>query len=159
TGFGKLYFDRAKNRLAEPTVYSDANGNAVGVGVSTWSRGDAAFTPHFITHTSLVGFFPVLAIDAADTIYTVWTPNDRQPGTTGGCSGAETPAPNSVMLSHSTDFGKTWSAPVTIYRPANARAFWPWITAGDAGKISVVWYQTSTGELSDLDCQFAHVHV
>jgi len=61
TGFGKLYFDAAKQRLAEPTVYVDANGNADGIGVSTWTRGDGAFTPHFITHTSLVGFFPVLA--------------------------------------------------------------------------------------------------
>ena len=159
TGFGKLYFDRAKQRLAEPTVYQNANGNTDGVGVSTWSRGDAAFTPHFITHTTLVGFFPVIAIDANDTIYTAWTPNARQSGTTGGCDGAETPAPNSVQLSYSTNWGKTWSAPLTISKPSNARAFWPWVTAGDAGKISIVWYQTEPGELADLDCQFAHVHV
>ena len=159
TGFGKLYFDHARQRLAEPTVYADANGNTDGIGVSTWSRGDAAFTPHFITHTTLIGFFPVLAIDANDTLYTAWTPNVRQPGTSGGCAGAQTPGPNSVQLSYSTDFGRTWSAPLTIYRPANALAFWPWITAGDAGKVSVVWYQTEPGELSDLDCQFAHVHV
>jgi hypothetical protein len=159
TGFGKLYFDRARQRLAEPTVYVDANGTTDGIGVSTWSRGDAAFTPHFITHTSLVGFFPAIAIDAADTIYTAWTPNARQPGTSGGCAGAETPAPNSVMLAFSTDFGRTWSQPVTIYRPPNARALWPWLAAGDAGKISVVWYQTEPGELADNDCQFAHIHV
>jgi hypothetical protein len=159
TGFGKLYFDHAKQRLAEPTVYRDANGNTDGVGVSTWTRGDAAFTPHFITHTTLVGFFPVLAIDANDTLYTAWTPNARQPGTVGGCDGAQTPAPNSVLLSYSTNFGQTWSAPLTIYRPTNARAFWPWITAGDAGMVSIVWYQTESGELADLDCQFAHVHV
>jgi hypothetical protein len=159
TGFGKLYFDHAKQRLAEPTIYQDANGNTDGVGVSTWTRGDAAFTPHFITHTTLVGFFPVLAIDANDTLYTAWTPNARQPGTVGGCDGAQTPAPNSVQLSYSTNFGQTWSAPLTINRPSNALAFWPWITAGDAGKVSVVWYQTEPGELADLDCQFAHVHV
>jgi hypothetical protein len=158
TGFGKLYFDHAKNRLAEPTVYADDNGNTVGVGVSTWTRGDAAFEPHFVASTRLVGFFPVIAIDASDTIYTVWTPDARQSGTSGGCDGAETPAPNSVMLSFSTDFGRTWSAPIAIYQPPNARAFWPWLTAGDAGKIAVVWYQTESGELADLDCQAAHVH-
>ncbi len=49
------------------------------------------------------------------------------------------------MLAYSTDFGRTWSQPVTLYRPANTRAFWPWVTAGDAGKISVVWYQTEPG--------------
>ncbi len=159
TGFGKLFFDHAKARLAEPTVYTDANGNTDGIGVSTWTRGDAAFTPHFITHTTLVGFFPVIAVDAADTIYTVWTPDVRQTGTVGGCDGAATPVPNSVKLAYSRDWGQTWSQPVTIAQPANARAFWPWITAGDAGKIAVVWYQTEPGELADLDCQQAHVRV
>src|SRR5437667_11482251 len=55
TGFGKLFFDQARSRLAEPTVYNDANGNQVGIGVSTWSRGDAAFTPHFVAKGKLVG--------------------------------------------------------------------------------------------------------
>jgi hypothetical protein len=37
--------------------------------------------------------------------------------------------------------------------------FWPWIAAGDAGKASVVWYQTEPGDgLPDLDCQPGHVH-
>ena len=158
TGFGKLFFDHARSRLAEPTVYNDANGNQVGIGVSTWSRGDAAFTPHFVATGKLVGFFPVIAVDAKDTIYTVWTPDLRQPGTSGGCDGAPTPAPNSVLMSSSKDWGKTWSAPVTIYKATNARVAWPWIVAGDAGKVSVVWYQTEPGELADLDCQPAHIH-
>src|SRR5439155_305399 len=100
--------------FSDPDLTMDAGGRIydAGIDVSTWSRGDAAFTPHFITHTSLVGFFPAIAIDAADTIYTAWTPNARQPGTSGGCAGAETPAPNSVMLAYSTDFGRTWSQPL-----------------------------------------------
>ncbi|HEY2935335.1 MAG TPA: hypothetical protein VGJ25_01965 [Gaiellaceae bacterium] len=89
----------------------------------------------------------------------MWTPDDRQNDTTGGCDGSPTPAPNEVRLTWSTDWGKTWAAPVTIARPPNARAFWPWLVAGSAGKGSVVWYQTEAGELADLDCQFAHVHV
>jgi len=158
TGFGKLYWDAAKSRLAEPTVYTDANGNTNGLGVSTWSRGDAAFTPHHVANTTFVGFFPVLALDAANTIYLVWTPDTRQAGTSGGCSGAPTPAPNSVMLTYSKDWAKTWSKPVAIYKSTNSRSFWPWLVGGDAGKISVVWYQTEPGELADLDCQPAHVH-
>jgi hypothetical protein len=158
TGFGKLFFDRARSRLAEPTVYNDANGSQMGIGVSTWSRGDAAFTPHFVAKGKLVGFFPVIAVDRKDTIYTVWTPDVRQAGTSGGCDGAPTPAPNSVLMSSSKDWGKTWSAPVTIYKTANARVVWPWIVAGDGGKVSVVWYQTEPGELADLDCQPAHIH-
>ena len=44
--------------------------------------------------------------------------------------------------------------------PGDARVFWPWIAAGDAGKVSVVWYQTEPQDgLPDLDCQTGHVHV
>ena len=39
--------------------------------------------------------------------------------------------------------------PRTVAAPANARAFWPWAVAGDAGKVSVVWYQTD--KVADLD--------
>src|SRR5207248_9452675 len=45
-GFGKLYFDQQRQRLAEPEVYDN------GVGVGTWNRGDKAFTPHFVAATS-----------------------------------------------------------------------------------------------------------
>src|SRR5438270_207419 len=141
------------------TVYNDANGKQIGIGVSTWSRGDAAFTPHFVARSGpLVGFFPVIAVDRNNTIYSVWTPDQRQAGTTGGCSGAQTPAPNSVQMSFSKDWGKTWSAPATIVKATNTRVVWPWVIAGDAGKVSIVWYQTDPGELADLDCQPAHIH-
>jgi hypothetical protein len=159
TGFGKEYFDQARNRLAEPSVYFDSSGTTYGLGVSTWTRGDAAFTPHFVTQTKVVGFFPTIAVDPANTIYLVWTPDVRQAGTSGGCSGAETPAPNAVMLSYSKDWGQTWSKPRAIAQPQNARALWPWLITGDTGKLSVVWYQTEPGELADNDCQPAHIHI
>src|SRR5439155_5691578 len=102
--------------------------------------------------------WPAIAIDAAGTVYLTWDTAERQPGTSGGCDGAATPAANSIMLVYTRDLGKTWSAPITVARPGNARVFWPWIAAGDAGKVSVVWYQTEPGELADMDCQVAHVH-
>jgi len=102
--------------------------------------------------------WPAIALDAAGTVYLVWDTNDRQAGTTGGCDGGASPAPNRIMLAWSKDFGQTWSAPIAVAAPANARVFWPWVAAGDAGKISVVWYQTEPGELADMDCQVAHVH-
>jgi len=37
---------------------------------------------------------------------------------------------------------------------------WPWIAAGDAGNVSVVWYQTEPQDgFPDLDCQAGHIHV
>jgi hypothetical protein len=159
TGFGKLYWNNAKTKLAEPTVYTDSNGSQVGLGVSTWTRGKSAFTPHFVTKTKLFGFFPVMTVDSANNMYIVWTPDARQPGTHGGCDGNLTPAPNSVKYAYSRDWGSTWSAPITITNPNHARAIWPWAVGGDAGKVSFVWYQTAPGELPDNDCQSGHIYV
>ena len=39
------------------------------------------------------------------------------------------------MLVSTKDLGATWSAPVKIAHPGT-RVFWPWIAAGDAGKVS-----------------------
>lgn len=90
----------------------------------------------------------------------VWDTNTRQAGTSGGCNGAETPAPNQILMISTKDLGKTWTKPFAVAHPSNARVFWPWIAAGDAGKVSVVWYQTEPQDgMPDLDCQTGHVHV
>jgi hypothetical protein len=122
--------------------------------------GGSAFTPHeAVRGTSMYAHWPAIAIDAAGTVYVVWDTNERQAGTTGGCGGAATPAANAIMLVSTKDLGKTWSAPTAVARPGNARVFWPWVAAGDAGKVSVIWYQTEPQDgLPDLDCQTGHVH-
>jgi hypothetical protein len=60
-------------------------------------------------------------------------------------------------MAYSTDFGTTWSAPVEIAGPSNARVLWPWAVAGDAGKLSIVWYQTD--KLIDPDCEVSNVSI
>src|SRR5881275_546646 len=158
SGFGKLYYDHTNGAVVEPAIFEHGDGS-LGVGISTLPAGGSAFTPHEATGgTSLYAHWPAIALDSSGTVYLVWDTDDRQTGTTGGCSGAATPAPNSIMLTSTKDLGKTWSTPVALAHPGNARVFWPWIAAGDAGKISVVWYQTEPGELADMDCQVAHVH-
>ena len=150
-GNGKLLYDRNRDALAEPITYDD------GLGVSTWRRGDAAFTPHRVYTGSTYAHWPMLTQDGAGTLYLIWDTNPTQSGTSGGCDGSETPAPNRVLMSSSMDFGQTWSAPSTIAAPQSARAFWPWAVAGDAGKVSVVWYQTD--KVVDLACQPAKLSV
>jgi hypothetical protein len=150
-GNGKLLYDQAGDRLAEPITFDD------GLGVSTWNRGDAAFTPHRVYTGSTYAHWPVLVQDGGGTLYLVWDTNPRVQGTVGGCNGAATPAPNQIAMASSTDFGQTWSAPTTIAAPSAARAFWPWAVAGDAGKLSIVWYQTD--RIADLECQPAQLRV
>src|SRR5205085_4448514 len=81
-----------------------------------------------------------------------------QAGTSGGCNGSETPAPNSIQMIYTKDLGRTWSKPITVTAPGNTRVFWPWVAAGDAGKVSVVWYQEGPGQLADNDCQASSIY-
>jgi hypothetical protein len=159
TAFGKLYYDRPAAAVVEPAIFMHGDGS-FGVGVSTMPNGGSSFTPHEgFRGTSMYAHWPAIAIDAAGTVYVVWDTDDRQAGTSGGCNGAATPAPNSIMMISTRDLGKTWSAPVTIAHPGT-RVLWPWITAGDAGNVSVVWYQTEKQDgMPDLDCQAGHIHV
>src|SRR3954462_7830482 len=55
--------------------------------------------------------------------------------------------------------GQTWSKGITVTARGNTRVWWPWVAAGDAGKVSVVWYQTGPGQLADNDCQAADIYV
>ena len=159
TAFGKLYYDRPAAAVVEPAIFMHGDGS-FGVGVSTMPDGGSSFTPHEgFRATSMYAHWPAIAIDEAGTVYVVWDTDDRQAGTSGGCNGAATPAPNSIMMISTRDLGKTWSAPVTIAHPGT-RVLWPWITAGDAGNVSVVWYQTEKQDgMPDLDCQAGHIHV
>src|SRR4051794_28269104 len=52
TGNGKLYRDPASDRLVEPVNFM-REGKTTGLGVGTWKRGDAAFTPHKAVDTTL----------------------------------------------------------------------------------------------------------
>ncbi|HEY3188360.1 MAG TPA: sialidase family protein [Solirubrobacteraceae bacterium] len=161
SGDGKLYYVRDRDMLVEPICLG--NGCEKGLGVSTWKRGDAAFTPQGVAYNKpFLAHWPAIALDAADTLYMVWDTDPRK-NDGGGCSdtsptgnGASgSPLPNAIQYAYSTDLGKTWSAPITVAAPSNARAFWPWIAAGDPGKVSIVWYQSD--KLVDLDCQQATI--
>jgi hypothetical protein len=158
SAFGKLYYDKLNGSLVEPAIFNHPDGS-FGVGISTMPAGGSTFTPHeAIRGTSLYAHWPAIAIDSAGTVYLVWDTDNRATGTAGGCNAAPTPAANSIMLVSTKNLGKTWSTPITVAHPGSARVFWPWIAAGDAGKVSVIWYQTKPEDgLPDLDCQPGHI--
>ena len=151
-GNGKLYYDHASQRLVEPAQ----NGNRLGI--SVWRRGDPAFTfkPSGV-ESGVYAHWPAIALDGAGTIYLVWDDNPRAEGTAGGCDGARTPLANTIRMVYTKDFGETWSRPVEIARMEGRFAFWPWVAAGDEGKISVVWYQTD--KLVDIGCEGAAISI
>jgi len=156
TGDGKLSYDRHNGNLVEPAIFFDANGSLNGVGVSVARAYGQPFTPRRAATTTMFAHWPALAIDASDNYYLVWDTDDRTPGTTGGCGGGLSPAPNSIKMAVSSDHGLSWRT-FTVSRPGTARVLWPWVVAGDRGKVSVVWYQLDG--LEDPDCQPANTFV
>jgi hypothetical protein len=164
-GDGKLYYDgRDGGRLIEPVVFTKPgeglteNATTYGQGVATWRRGQKKFgKPVLVDKGTMFAHWPAMAIDSAHNVYMVWDTDPRKKGTSGGCSGAETPKPNVVEWSVSRDFGKHWSEPKHVAAPGASRAYWPWLAAGKTGRISIVWYQTD--HVVDLDCTPARTYV
>jgi hypothetical protein len=159
-GDGKLFYDQ--ERLIEPVVFSkpsdDPSADPVisAVGVGVWKPGDSQFKPTKIADTSLYSHWPALAIDDDHNVYMVWDDNPGNANEESEC-GHQAPLANSVKLAVSRDFGKTWSKPITVAHPSKARVLWPWVTAGSAGRVSVVWYQTS--RVVDPDCQESDISI
>ena len=176
-GTGKLYYDHYRGNLVEPVYYSNSDGKVDGVGVgilrhasSAFGDPKASFSQVRAASTTAYSHWPALAIDSQSNYYLVWDTDHRDSSSTTGCpptdSGSEgfgTPAPahtplaNSVLMSVSKDGGRTWSAPKVVARRTGHRLLWPWVTAGDTGKVGVVWYQYD--RVTDPDCGTGNVSV
>ena len=65
------------------------------------------------------------AVDAAGNVYTAWTQEDG------------------VYLAGTSDLGETWTTPLRVSDGLGTMThIWPWVVAGDAGRVAVVWYAT-----------------
>jgi hypothetical protein len=75
------------------------------------------------TGIDLAHVFPSIAIDSAGAVYVTWSDTHR------------------IFLTRSTqpDTDGTWSAPVKVSTGLHSAMF-PWIVAGGAGKVDLVWY-------------------
>lgn len=150
TGNGKIIFDQATQTVIEPANFMGGDGGVTGVGIDTWHRGDKAFTPSKAADSSQFAHWPAIAMDDGGTIYEVWDDDPVSETETGGCNGDPTPLANHILLAYTKDLGKTWSAPIQVAAPSDHRVLWPWVAAGEAGRVSVVWYETD--KVVDLGC-------
>lgn len=85
--------------------------------------------------------FTVAAVDRAGNVYVVWSERHHAVQAT------------TTMLAVSTDHGATWRGPFQVNHDPRTTTY-PWIVAGDAGRIDIVYYGTkekgpSPEELSD----------
>jgi hypothetical protein len=74
--------------------------------------------------------FTVVAVDRGGNVYVVWS--ERHP---------ERQATD-TMLAVSKDRGQTWTEPILVNRGPQTTTF-PWIVAGDPGRIDIVYYGTN----------------
>lgn len=110
---------------------SSANGG------TTWSAprfvGAAPFTN---AGDQRAGPLPMIAADwNGGNVYIVWTAND-------GAGSWD------VRFSRSTDFGVTWSAPMSVNDVIANRQFMPGIGVDGAGTVHVSWYDNRTGRMT-----------
>src|SRR5205085_2237095 len=102
--------------------------NYHGVYMAVSTDGGATFTdyPVYINSDVKVGYkheFVNISVNKAGNVYSVYTDDHH------------------VYYSFSTDHGRTWSAPYLVSGSSGTQIF-PWSTAGNAGKLDVVYYQT-----------------
>lgn len=80
--------------------------------------------------------FAVLTIDKSGGLYAVWSqaPTDGAGTITG---------PSHIYYSYSGDNANTWTAPYQVDSGSTNVNIFPWVAAGNAGGIDVVWYGTT----------------
>lgn len=96
--------------------------------------------------------FPVVAIDAARTVYLIWATTHPD-----GLPTAESPAAWQIYYSYAraaTDWTK-WSKPVKLSQAPARTNVMPWAVAGAEGRLAVVWYATDDAA---HDPEFEDVH-
>lgn len=99
-----------------------------GVYMAVSTDGGLTFTdyPVYVNPDPTVGYghqFVNVSVDSAGNVYSVYTDDHH------------------VYYSFSKDHGQTWSGPYLVTTTTGTQIM-PWSTAGDAGKLDVVYYQT-----------------
>jgi hypothetical protein len=120
------------------------------VGVPTTVNGvtTLTFTDYVIYQSSnasanFANNFPAVAVDSSGNVYATWSDDQN------------------VYLAYSTSHGQHWSKPGRVnHGSAATTAIYPWLTAGSAGKVDLVFYGTpaaanfqTCGQTGTYNCQ------
>lgn len=124
--------DRKKGTLWVAGVNSEDGQNVLTSAVTEDKGGDFDFREAVVSAPQRKGgFSPIFtgatAVDAAGNGYTTWSTYDEK-----GCD---------VYYAVSTNKGKSWQKPIKVNDGGGCATF-PWIAAGDDGKIALSWYET-----------------
>jgi hypothetical protein len=95
------------------------------LGPITWTDHVVYNAPSPTGANDLAHIFPSIAIDAAGTVYVVWSNTQH------------------IFMSHSSQPSTdgTWNNPVQVDKPTTNSTMFPWVVAGAAGVVDVVYYE------------------
>ena len=110
-------------------------------GGSTWTRNQVA---PLGAHNP-VNLFPEMTVDKAGNLYYTWSQTQGPASDDSGLTGEQ-----DVYYTYSTDRGTTWVPPIPLTQEANDTAVMPWMVAGDAGRVDLVYYKANSGINSNI---------
>src|SRR5207244_11434494 len=96
------------------------------------------------SHTP-VNPFPEMTVDKAGNLYYTWSQTQGPASDASGLTGEQ-----AVYYTYATDRGTTWVPPIPLTQEANDSAVMPWMVAGDAGRVDLVYYKANRGLNSNV---------
>jgi hypothetical protein len=108
-------------------------------GGAMWKRYKIADLPNTVDPANI---FVQMAIDRAGNLYYDWS--QTQNGT------EDSDGEQDIHYTFSTDGGVHWVAPINLTPEANDSAVFPWMVAGDAGRVDLVYYKSNSGVNSNV---------
>src|SRR2546428_8281443 len=109
-------------------------------GGGSWTRLKLADLPKTVDPAQI---FVQMAIDRAGNLYYNWSQARNVTSTGEG--------EQDVYYTFSTDRGAHWAAPIDLTGSANDSAIFPWMVAGDAGRVDLVYYKSNSGANSNVN--------
>jgi hypothetical protein len=100
--------------------------------------------------------FPELTIDTSGNLYYTWAETQGPSSTVDQTTTLTTPTANrggetDVYYAFSPPGGEAWSPPIPLTQEANDSAVFPWMVAGDAGQVDLVYYKANNGLNPNID--------
>jgi hypothetical protein len=92
-----------------------------------------------------INIFPQLTIDRGGNLYYTWSQTQGPDEASSGFLGEQ-----DVHYTFSRDGGATWASPINLTKEKNDTAVFPWMIAGDPGRVNLVMYKANTGINSNI---------
>jgi hypothetical protein len=108
-------------------------------GGTNWTRLKVDDLPNTVDPANI---FVQMTIDRAGNLYYTWS---QAQNVTEDEEGEQ-----DIYYTFSTNGGTTWAPPINLTPEANDSAVFPWMVAGDAGRVDLVFYKSNNGENSNI---------